>query len=255
MYGRKRYRKKVRATGGYSKKKAPSMRRNYTKRRYRKIQSKWPIWKNPLPQEAKYKFTYQDTAFPLATDLGSSYRANHVFSGNDLFDPDVTGIGVQPYGFDSLCGIDCPFGRYQVFGSKCTVYPHVYEGQTSGDANSTKSFALICTLVPTRNASVTYDAVDDLARMPFSRRRCIENAEDAGGNNILKSYVSSTKMWPEDKTIDAGHSAAHNADPSRRWYWILFVDSNEYANEINMYFDIKITYYTKLIKIDSVDES
>lgn len=43
---------------------------------------------------------------------------NHIFSANDLFDPDVTGTGHQPRGFDQLMGM---FDHFTVIGSKITV--------------------------------------------------------------------------------------------------------------------------------------
>lgn len=47
--------------------------------------------------------------------------AGYVFCVNGLYDPDVTGTGHQPYGFDTLCGPDGLFDHFTVIGCKVKV--------------------------------------------------------------------------------------------------------------------------------------
>lgn len=64
-----------------------------------------------------FKLKYSD-AFNLASDatLTSYTGSQYVFRLNSLYDPDLTGTGHQPYGFDQYAAL---FNRYKV--DKVTV--------------------------------------------------------------------------------------------------------------------------------------
>lgn len=202
-----------------------------------------------------YKFTYHDTGFSFATSGAGGYQYWRPFRGNSCYDPDYAGAGVQPYGFDQYCANGMAFGKYLVFGSKITVYPHIYTATKAG-VNSTNSWAIKIAVVPAKTNSLNFTGIDDVMRMPWSRMRCIENEDDAGGNNTIKQYVSTRKLYPEAGRLeDADWGALYYANPNNIWYWNVVMDSTCYANDVTGYFDIKITYYTKLFKMQDVDES
>lgn len=69
-----------------------------------------------FPSSAKYHFRYADT-LSLATTLGGT-PAKYSYSANSLFDPDTTGIGHQPLGYDQATVY---YNKYMVLGSKITV--------------------------------------------------------------------------------------------------------------------------------------
>lgn len=62
----------------------------------------------PLKTTIPFNFRYADIIF---FDPGLGGNAVHVFSGNGCYDPDVTGVGHQPTGFDQLMAI---FDHYVV---------------------------------------------------------------------------------------------------------------------------------------------
>lgn len=51
-------------------------------------------------------------------NAGSGLIGSHNFACNDLVDPDVTGVGHQPMGFDQMKAV---YSNWQVVGSKITV--------------------------------------------------------------------------------------------------------------------------------------
>ncbi len=64
-------------------------------------------------QEATLKYN-ENVTFTLATTVGGQY----VFKLNGMFDPDTTGTGHQPYGFDQWLNI---YQRYVVLSTKYTI--------------------------------------------------------------------------------------------------------------------------------------
>lgn len=229
-------------------------KKNY-RRRYKKVSIKRSIWKSPIPRQGYYKFTYHDTGFPFATDAVGAFKSLRQFRGNSLYDPDYTGLGVQPYGYDNLCNTNAPFGRYLVYASKITVYPHIY---TADDApeNTTGSWNIKLSVYPTRLNAVSFTDFEDLCRIPYHKSRCIENVDDAGGNNTLKRYVSTRKIWAEGGGLqDIDFGAAYNSNPINTWFWNIMMDTSSYSNAVTGYFDVKIKYYCKLFKQDDINES
>lgn len=46
---------------------------------------------------------------------------SQVFRVNSLYDPDLTGTGHQPYGYDQICAAAGPYSRYKVLGCNVTT--------------------------------------------------------------------------------------------------------------------------------------
>jgi len=79
-------------------------------------------WKfTPFPQQLNTYFTYSEN-FTLASLAGAP--DTHFYSTNSLWDPDVTGVGIQPRYFDTLCGANntySPYLYYRVISSRITI--------------------------------------------------------------------------------------------------------------------------------------
>jgi len=79
-------------------------------------------WKHsPFPRQLITEFTYSENIVITST-VGAPF--NYLFSGNSLFDPNVTGTGTQPRFFDTLCGANntsAPYQSYRVLWSKFEV--------------------------------------------------------------------------------------------------------------------------------------
>lgn len=88
------------------------------KRRYsrKKSQPKWLSKRAPVPTKFATKMRYYST-FSLNPGAGG-VPSTYVFSANGVADPDVTGGGHQPRGFDQLMAL---YDHCTVVGSKITV--------------------------------------------------------------------------------------------------------------------------------------
>lgn len=85
------------------------------KRRYakRKVLS---FTKAPMPNKFATKLRYHESITIDPANLG--FAGTHVFSHNGIYDPNITGVGHQPRGFDQLMPM---YDHYTVIGSKITV--------------------------------------------------------------------------------------------------------------------------------------
>lgn len=198
-------------------------------------------WENALALKKLYKFKYADTAYDLSPDWVLASPAYHVWAGNSLYDPDVTGVGVQPYMFDQLCTATV-FNYYTVFASKITVTFM----QTTTDLN-----ALVCTIVPATTATLSYDAADDLRVMPHAyQRRFDENKHTM----TMSHYMTFDRITPWHKE-DRDNVGSYNSNPTVRWFWHVLTHGDLAGADPHIFADIKITYYARLTRTNDMDES
>lgn len=201
-------------------------------------------WENPLSQTRMVKFKYSDTAFDMSTALGNGYNAAYTFRLNSLFDPDLTGVGVQPYGYDQMSGL---FGYYRVYASKITVRPFIT------DASQVRK--VIVSVFPHYASNPSYVDASDLRVTPFSRQKTLSSVEGITRHNYLTKYISVRKLLRGEGASEQDYTAAVGANPVRAVYWKVYVNTNDIAQAVGVQMDVDITYYCKLWKSDTVNES
>lgn len=253
MYGKTKYSKRKSFTGSkaivtvnrnrYNSKKAAYTRRNTMV----KVPTFGHRWQNSIPQKGYYKFRYQDSSFDMST-AGPFYQVIHVFSGNSLFDPDVTGVGVQPYAFDNMVSANAPFNKYIVYASKIRVYPKV----TEEDPNAVRAIRWL--VVPFRDNIPTYNEFEDLCQMPGARRFAINSIDDC--NQKIVNYCSTARVLSEARDLSGTqYSGNYTSNPNQVWNWYVHTDTWDAQRDLRQKMDVQITYYAKLFKSDSINES
>lgn len=92
-------------------------KRSLIRRTHKTYIPRWVSTKNPIPQTMHTTLWYSQVVAlnPAAFGIGL-----HTFRANDLYDPDYTGVGHQPMGFDQLMAL---YGKFTVLKSKLTIYP------------------------------------------------------------------------------------------------------------------------------------
>jgi len=101
----------------YIKRKRASKKRRMYKRSNRQFWGN-PMSKTvPLPKRFKTTLAYQEGGITLNPGVGGTV-ANYVFSCNGLYDPNITGTGHQPLGFDQFMLM---YNHYTVIGAKIRV--------------------------------------------------------------------------------------------------------------------------------------
>jgi len=245
MYGRTRKNIKNRKSN-YKSRQMP--RKKYTTRKVALPMQRRIHWNDPVKKNSEFmRLTYQDTAFPAAMTTATSYLYNQTFRHNSLYDPDFTGVGVQPYGLDQLFGVDKFYGNYIVYGSRITITPY-YPGNDVGNAIR----GAVCTVFPFNSANCTYDEVNDLARIPYKKQVCIRSLDDLTRTRRIVNYISYRKLSGKDPRDNV---AQYNANPVNGTYWVVKWNNQAAGVDLTMKYDVRIDYYIKAIKIDNINES
>lgn len=243
-YGRKRsYRRRHSTRRRFARKTTRRVFKKYGGRRGRvgKAVTVRPKWNNPISQTKLIKFVYTDTGFTRTLNAAGGYTAYYVFSGNSPYDPDVTGVGVQPYGYDQYLNANL-YTVYNCYSSSIKVY--FYVEQTYASVRR-----LHCLLFPFRSATPTVTDISDLRMVPYVKETTYDGANESTRGCKISHYKSSRAMFPDVTTRDANFNAAYTTNPGIRWYWILLFHTTDYDDEeIDVYFDVKIKYYTQVVR-------
>lgn len=200
-------------------------------------------WENPIHQYRSYKFKYADTGFTLAIAAAPATQAIYKFAGNSPFDPDQTGAGVQPYGWDQIAAL---YSKYVCYGSKIKIY----------FINDSVATSFQVYLIPSAiDTPLTYTDASDLRQIPGRKMVSYTPSNNNRRTNLIMNYAATRRVLAdEDKST---WNAATTADPGSLWYWFLVLDreleGTGAATQIR--FSVEITYYVKLFHRDSINES
>jgi len=208
-----------------------------------------PKWVNPDSQKALVRFTYTDTGFSRTLAAGTAWAGDYVFRGNGPYDPDLTGIGVQPYSFDQYVGAAL-YTNYATKSSSIRVYFHPEENYSS-------IRRLHCMLIPSRQGSLVLSDPSDLRMIPFATETTYDGETESTKGAKAKHYTSTRKVISEFTANSAAYSGLYSGTPSTQWYWhvIFFTDLYSGSEQINILFDVKIRYYTVLARGNLPNES
>lgn len=230
-------------------------RRNYRSRYGRKALSKrfprlsksYPITagKSPFPSSLLTKHVYSDTGFFLTPAVGNNYNPYHNFSHNSPFDPDVTGVGVQPYYFDQLSAL---YNRYHCFASKIKIWFYTEETKTTMNH-------MVLSLFPRQTtAPVSYREPGDLQQLYRCKQLATDPDRLTNKSHSMTNYCH-VKEWYPTSSKDKDLGSAPTSNPTTRTYWVLYANTADLSEEATIFFDVKITYYVRWSLPVNIDES
>lgn len=180
--------------------------------------------RNVFPQRVKVKMNY--IACPVITaTTGSTYV--YCFRGNGVYDPDQTMAGAQPSCYDDLSSI---YGFYTVLSSSLKVTA----------INVTDEPALVCIFPYTASNDTTN--IEECSLMPRAKMVTIAS-QVGGGKAYLKSFERTSKIYTGTAMTDLDFMAASNTNPSRQWFWVIKVRSQDATNTATVNLTVKLTYY------------
>lgn len=195
---------------------AGAKRRVYKKGKYA-MRKKLPLYRAPMgltgfPQTKMSKLSYVKAG---QMTVSSGATASQIFSANSLYDPDVTGAGHQPYGFDQWSAF---YNHYVVTGAKITytIIPSATNAAVSSG---------IIHLLLTDDGTTAADS-QTLMEQGKSRYRLMGVSSNVKSTTI-KQYYSARKFFNikdvKDNLTRIG--ATVTASPSEQAYFITKVAS------------------------------
>lgn len=127
----------------------------------------------PLGYKQAVKLRYVET---ITVDPATGVVSDTVFSANGLYDPNVSGTGHQPYGFDQLMAM---YNHYTVVGSKATL---------RAINNQSLLPAYFALLLRDSATSLTGSYTDVLMEQPGNRMKLTAPLGSQGPSIIRKTF-------------------------------------------------------------------
>lgn len=174
---------------------------------------------DPFPTKMSAVLRYSDQ---IKLDPDTSTPARHHFRATSVFDPDYTGVGHQPYGFDQYAVL---FNHYIVDKAIITI----------------------------RNANVGANCIVGISQLPeasaeFNNNTCRERKgttfmtlPNDGQMKVLMSTYNKNAVFTSAQESDLTGNVV--ANPDENYFWDVWAVSNGFANPPGLTLTIDITYF------------
>lgn len=172
---------------------------------------------NPLPFARKAVFKYVEE-FQINPAIG--VVGDYVFSANGMYDPNITGTGHQPYGFDQMMA---NYDHYTVTGSKITL--------RAVNNNSNPSWFLIAL----RDAadSLTGSTTGEILEQPGVASRQVGYFTSGSSTAILQARFDTAKFFHiKDFVGKSQYRGTSSANPLEQAYFHVILGPNTSSDDL-----------------------
>lgn len=208
----------------YRRKKAPRRRRRVKRRRRTTRVMRMP---SLIPDQVMVRLKYRETQnFTLG--VGSQ----QLYALNDLFDPDITGVGHQPLGFDQWMAF---YSNFEVMSStiRFTVF------------NEGNSMGYLIGVFP--SLTIPGFAATTGQEQPYARFKVGAGASQ-GDESIKFSNSMTVRKLEGRTTASVNFVGSASASPSFLRYWVIQYIAIDGSSTLNLYCNVLVTYYAKLFR-------
>lgn len=158
-----------------------------------------------VPDRIRVKLCYSD--YYALSSVAGAY-VEHLWKGNSVYDPDSTGVGHQPLGYDQLTAF---YNRYRVYMSAITVTPVLPTGASTGN--------MIMALFPTQSVSGA-GTVNQAIELPYSKYLIMSNSGNYRDNQKLFNRISTGRFLGYGNVeTNENIESLFSTDPAHIWYW------------------------------------
>lgn len=183
-----------------------------------------PSWRNVgIPRYWRGRLRYSDIyAWTTAGGLD-----RQVYAGNGLYDPDITGIGHQPTGFDQLVAI---WSRYRVYSSRIRV-----------DVVNVAGVPVQVSITP-QAVSTNFTSTQDATQYPGTTWKVLGGTTTSQDVVTITNRASTKNIFHVSDIKDDVAFTGNNANnPQNLWYWHVMID-NPTADALDLYTYVTIEY-------------
>lgn len=195
----------------------------------------------PLPTKFATKMRYNQSV--VLSPTAASTPALHVFRANSLYDPDYTGIGHQPRGFDQLMAL---YDHFVVVGAKITV---TFIGQNNNNSNFICGISLAADnpILGSRNDYMEY---------PNTSHAIVTNTAATTGKRTISKVFSNKFLGRSKPLSDSQLKGSAAGNPEELAYFHVWAAKNDGAvADPTVECEIVIDYLAVLIEPKNPSQS
>jgi len=160
---------------------------------------------------------------------GASAAGAYVFSANGIFDPDVSGTGGQPMGFDQMMLF---FNHYTVIRSRIRVV-----------AQSNSSTLRVTAALSVSGSSTVTTSIEQLMENGNLTFQVLEYAGAMGGACTLSRSVNAAKFQSVDDVMDDPNMRGDSAsNPAEQAYYHISVWNSASATTVTLDCQVYLEY-------------
>lgn len=162
---------------------------------------------NPIPLRMRTTLKYVSNI----SYAGAAAAYQYQYNGNGLFDPDKTGTGGQPLGFDQLATL---YSAYQVTASRIRV--------TLPGASTALAASIVLGVIASRESSDFPSTANQQIAQPGMVNR-IGSGTVYNPPLVVSSSAVTASMYGVRDLNDVGFQAVVAANPGNLWYWNVVI--------------------------------
>lgn len=154
-----------------------------------------------------------------------------IFSMNSLFDPDVTGVGHQPLGFDEWGAF---YSHYEVLASRIRIDPQATTGVNP----------IEIVLYPSRQQVI--QTMSTAREQPYGKKSNYTSSTGAQFASVI-NYMK-VKKFEGRSTNSINFAADTSVSPATQFYWILQARDANGGDISPVTWQVDIVYYVKFFR-------
>ncbi len=197
-----------------------------------------------FPAKKRVQMRYTFTTVGSTIDIPAAGLFVQNFNGNGLFDPDQTGAGNQPRGFDESMAI---YSSYKVLGSSCTIRLQMVTPETGmyfGLYPQTLTAAIPAGRFPfvgitSAAAIANFGGAPQMLEMGGFKVATLGNPIE--GNALVMSRSAKTTSVISTRHVDKASLVGDaTKNPESAWIWSIFM-GNDSATARNNFAALMVT--------------
>lgn len=222
--------------------KSKSRRRWKPRRKRRSPSTVVSLSRSPFPASIVTKMRYNET---ILLNPGISTPAVHYFSANGLYDPNITGSGHQPLGFDQYTPI---YDHYTVLGSRITIRAVANDSSTPLGANMVGVYTNDDT-----TAVTSYDTVIEQGK---GNVKILSGASATGQCTVAHNFSTKKFFGVTDVKDNDQLKGSSSTNPGDGAFFVVFAQGLDAAtNQGALFANVTIDYIVQWSEQRSLAQS